>query len=103
MSSESEGDGQLHWRRFLKVISGVGAALTGLAVGVPTLTAFVSPALRKPSAMSWIKVADDVSTLDVGTPIKVDFVEAHERRLGREPRPAHGVAVYRGRREVHCV
>ena len=76
MSSESEGDGQLHRRRFLKVISGVGAALTGLAVGVPTLTAFVSPALRKPSAMSWIKVADDISTLDVGTPIKVDFVEA---------------------------
>ena len=76
MSSESEGDGQLHRRRFLKVISGVGAALTGLAVGVPTLTAFVSPALRKPSAMSWIKVADDISTLDVGKPIKVDFVEA---------------------------
>ncbi len=44
MCSESEAEGQLHRRRFLKVISGGGAAVTGLAVGVPTLTAFVASA-----------------------------------------------------------
>lgn len=75
-SDGSAPDAQMRRRRFLKALSGVGIAVTGIAVGVPTLTAFVSPALRKPSATSWVKVADDVSTLDVGTPIKVDFVEA---------------------------
>lgn len=63
-------------RGFLKWMSGVGAALTGLIVGIPAATAFLSPAFKKPVKKEWITVADDVSTLDIGTPIKVDFVDA---------------------------
>ena len=43
---------------------------------IPEVSAFFSPALKKPIKKRWITVADDVSTLDVDTPIKVDFVEA---------------------------
>jgi menaquinol-cytochrome c reductase iron-sulfur subunit len=63
-------------RRFLKWMSGIGAALAGLIVGVPAAAAFLSPALKKSVKKNWITVADDVSTLDIGVPIKVDFVEA---------------------------
>jgi Rieske Fe-S protein len=45
-------------------------------VGVPAAAAFLSPGFKRPSKKDWVKVADDVATLDVGTPIKVDFVEA---------------------------
>lgn len=57
-------------------MSGIGAALTGIIIGVPVVSSFLSPAFKKPTTKKWITVADDVSTLDVGTPIKVDFVEA---------------------------
>jgi Rieske Fe-S protein len=57
-------------------MSGVGAALTAIAAGAPAAMAFLSPAHKKPTKKNWIKVVDDVSTLDVGRPIKVDFVEA---------------------------
>jgi menaquinol-cytochrome c reductase iron-sulfur subunit len=63
-------------RRFLRWASGIGAGLSALLVGIPALTAFLSPGFTRRSKRDWIKVADDVSTLDVGTPIKVDFVEA---------------------------
>lgn len=63
-------------RRFLKWISGLGAAITAGIVGAPAFSAFFSPAFKKPTLKRWIKVVDDVSTLDVGIPIKVDFVEA---------------------------
>lgn len=57
-------------------MSGIGAALTGIIVGAPALSAFLSPAFKEAATKKWITVADDVSTLDIGTPIKVDFVEA---------------------------
>lgn len=63
-------------RRFLRWMSGIGAALAGLVIGVPAAAAFLSPALKKPVKKDWITVADDVSTLDIGTPIKIDFVDA---------------------------
>ena len=56
-------------------MSGIGAALAAIVVGVPAVSAFLSPAFKKSVAKKWITVADDVSTLDVGAPIKVDFVE----------------------------
>ena len=67
---------QMHRRRFLKWVSGLGAALSAIIVGAPAAAAFFSPALKKPTSKRWITVADDVSTLDIGTPIKIDFVEA---------------------------
>ncbi len=63
-------------RRFLRWASGLGAALSALLVGIPSITAFLSPGFKRNAPRGWIKVADDVATLDVGTPIKVDFVEA---------------------------
>lgn len=70
------GSSPVHRRRFLKWMSGIGATLTGIIVGAPAVSAFFSPALKKPVKKQWLTVADDVSTLDIGTPNKVDFVEA---------------------------
>ncbi len=66
----------LHRRTFLRRVSGVGAALAAAVLGIPAIRAFASPGFRKPGKEDWVKVADDVSTLDIGTPIKLDFVEA---------------------------
>jgi menaquinol-cytochrome c reductase iron-sulfur subunit len=63
-------------RSFLRWVSGLGAAFIAVIVGVPSLSAFLSPAFKKRIPARWLRVADDVSTLDVGTPIKIDFVEA---------------------------
>ena len=63
-------------RSFLRWVSGLGAAIIAVIVGVPSLSAFLSPAFKKRVPSRWVRVADDVSTLDVGTPIKIDFVEA---------------------------
>ena len=62
-------------RRFLRWASGAGAARSALLVGIPAVSAFLSPGFKRPVKRDWIKVADDVATLDVGTPVKVDFVE----------------------------
>lgn len=62
-------------RRFLRWASALGAGAVALLVGIPTLAAFLTPGLRRATKKGWTKVADDVSTLDVGTPIKLDFVE----------------------------
>ena len=76
MASNLEPLGDIPRRRFLKWVSGIGAALTALVFGTPAASAFFAPALKRPARRGWTKVADDVSTLDVGVPIKVDFVEA---------------------------
>ena len=65
-------------RRFLKLASALGAGLSALLVGIPAASAFLSPGFKKPVKRDWIKVADDVSTIDVGVPVKVDFVEASQ-------------------------
>ena len=62
-------------RRFLGAASAAGAVAIGGLVGVPVLRALVSPGFGKAAPAEWIKVADDVNTLDLGVPIKVDFVE----------------------------
>ena len=63
-------------RGFLKWVSALGGALIAAIVAVPAFGAFLSPALKAPTRKSWLKVVDDVNTLDPGTPIKIDFVEA---------------------------
>jgi Rieske Fe-S protein len=45
-------------------------------MAIPVLRAFVSPVLAKPRVDSWIKVADDIALLDVGTPVRVNFVQS---------------------------
>jgi len=62
-------------RSFLRWVSGVGAAISGVLVGIPVIRSFVSPALVKPVESGWIKVADDTALLDVGVPVRADFVQ----------------------------
>lgn len=69
------GTPELGRRSFLKWISGIGAALVGVIIGVPAIRAFVAPTLGKPVADDWIKVADDVALIDTGVPVRVDFVQ----------------------------
>ncbi len=75
--SDNASDGDtMQRRRFLRWATGLGASISALVLGTPALAAFFAPALRKLTPKAWVKVADDVSTLDIGVPIKVDFVEA---------------------------
>ena len=65
-------------RGFLEFLSGVCAAVAAVFVGLPAVRAFFSPALPKPKVDSWVRVADDVALLDVGVPIRLDFVQTVE-------------------------
>ena len=62
-------------RRFLKRLSALGALLSTGFVGVPVLRAVIAPAFRRVRTDSWIKVADDTALLDIGAPIRVNFVQ----------------------------
>ena len=76
-----DGDGAgkpIARRGFMRAISAVGAAILAVLVGVPVIGAFVSPAVQKAKPDSWIKVADDTATLDIGVPIRVDFVQTQD-------------------------
>jgi Rieske Fe-S protein len=61
-------------RGFLRWISGIAAAVSAAVVGVPVVRALASPAFAKPPADNWVKVADDIALLDIGVPIRLDFV-----------------------------
>jgi menaquinol-cytochrome c reductase iron-sulfur subunit len=61
-------------RRFLSWVSGLGAAIGGILVGIPVVRSFTSPAFAKPQAATWIKVAEDIALLDIGVPTRVDFM-----------------------------
>lgn len=76
MANAQRSDPVMRRRRFLGWVSGIGATLTAALVGAPAVAALVSPATKKSGSASWVRVADDVSTLDIGEPIKVDFIEA---------------------------
>lgn len=63
-------------RGFLRWISGIGATISAAVVGFPALRAFMSPVLATPRVDNWVKVADDIALLDVGTPVRVNFVQS---------------------------
>ena len=65
-------------RRFLSWVSGLAASISAISVSVPVLRAFFSPTLPAPSTESWVKVADDTALLDIGVPIRVDFVTTRD-------------------------
>ena len=65
-------------RGFLRLASAVGGSIIAVLVGIPVVGAFISPALAKAKPDSWIKVADDTALLDIGTPIRVDFVQTQD-------------------------
>ena len=62
----------------MQTLSVAGGAIIGALVGIPVIGALISPALSKPKAETWIKVADDTALLDIGTPIRVDFVQTQD-------------------------
>jgi Rieske Fe-S protein len=62
-------------RGFLRWISGIGAAISGFLVGIPVVRSFVSPLVIKPVVAGWVKVAEDTALLDVGVPVRADFVK----------------------------
>lgn len=65
-------------RGFLQMTAAVAAAITAGVVGVPVVRAVASPALAKPVVDNWVKVADDIAVLDIGVPIRVDFVQTQD-------------------------
>jgi len=65
-------------RGFLQMTSAVAATVTAGLVGVPVVRALASPAVAKPPLDTWIKVADDVAVIDLGVPIRVDFVQTQD-------------------------
>lgn len=65
-------------RGFLRLVSAAAAAVSAIIVGVPVLRAVASPAFAAPPADKWIKVADDIALLDVGVPVRLDFVQAED-------------------------
>ena len=65
-------------RGFLQMSSAIAAAVTAGVVGIPVVRAVASPALAKPIADNWVKVADDIAVLDIGVPIRVDFVQTQD-------------------------
>lgn len=65
-------------RGFLRWISGLAAGVSAAMVGIPVLRAFVAPVVGKPPVDSWVKVADDIALLDLGVPIRIDFVQTRD-------------------------
>jgi Rieske Fe-S protein len=62
-------------RGFLKLVSSLAAAAYAAILGLPALRAFLAPMKRAPAKENWIKVADDIALLDLGVPIRLDFVQ----------------------------
>lgn len=65
-------------RGFLRAISGAAAVASALVVGVPVVRALTSPAFAAPPPEKWVKVADDIALLDIGVPIRLDFVQTED-------------------------
>lgn len=84
---------QVGRRGFLRWVSGLGAAVSAALVGFPALRAFVSPLLPSPRKDNWVKVADDTALLDVGVPVRVNFVQS-STDAWLESRTLNGVWLY---------
>ena len=62
----------------MELVSVTGAAIVTFLVGIPVVGAIVAPALPKKKADNWIKIADDTAVLDIGVPVRVDFVQTQD-------------------------
>jgi Rieske Fe-S protein len=90
VSEENDGVGR---RGFLKRLSAFGAVVSAGLVSFPVLRAFFSPTSRTSPAATWVKVADDTALLDIGVPIRVNFVQTVEDAWV-ETRTLNGVWLY---------
>lgn len=80
-------------RRFLQIVSGIGATLSAVVIGFPVVRAFVSPTLASPPKDDWIKVTDDTALLNVGVPERLSFVVS-EQDAWVESRMVKGVWLF---------
>lgn len=91
---EVEGDASSVGRRgFLKRLSAIGATISAGLVAVPVIRAIFSPAAARTASNNWVKVADDTALLDIGTPVRVNFVQTVEDAWV-ESRSLNGVWLY---------
>ena len=77
-SEKSDFQSVIPRRGFMGIVSGASAAIVTALIGVPVIGAFVSPVLRQQRTDNWVKVADDTALLDIGVPIRVDFVQTQD-------------------------
>ena len=80
-------------RDFLAKVSAASGAVTAVIVGFPVVRAFASPSLPQPHVDGWVKVADDIALLDVGVPVRVNFVQQLQDAWV-ESRALNGVWLY---------
>ncbi len=90
VSEESDPVGR---RGFLKRLSAFGALISAGVVSVPVLRAFFAPTSKTSPAATWVKVADDTALLDIGVPIRVNFVQTVQDAW-IETRNLNGVWLY---------
>jgi Rieske Fe-S protein len=89
----SDGDGSEGRRSFLKRLSALGALISTGLVSFPVLRAIFPPASRRKQGGNWVKVADDTALLDIGVPVRVNFVQSVDDAWV-ESRTQNGVWLY---------
>jgi len=62
-------------RSFLQWVSVTCGTVIAAIVGVPALRAAAAPISSAPPRENWVKVADDTALLDIGTPVRLDFMQ----------------------------
>lgn len=73
---DADSEGSVDRRSFLKRLSGLGALLSAGLVSIPVVRALFAPTASRKRADNWVKVADDTALLDIGTPVRVNFVQS---------------------------
>jgi len=90
LAGEAEAVGR---RAFLKRLSAIGALVSAGLLSVPVLRAIFAPTVRAAGTENWVKVADDTALLDIGVPVRVNFVQTVEDAWV-ESRTLSGVWLY---------
>ena len=79
-------------RVFLKVMTALGSALSGVLIGFPALRAFLSPAFRPAPPKQWIKLGE-AEQIEMGVPTRLDFSQPIQDAW-IENRALRGVWIY---------
>lgn len=90
---DSEPEGSVGRRGFLKRLSAFGALLSAGLVSIPVVRAIFAPTAGRKRVDNWVKVADDTALLDIGVPVRVNFVQSVEDAW-IESRTLSGVWLY---------
>jgi menaquinol-cytochrome c reductase iron-sulfur subunit len=76
----------------MKWVTAAGSLLSAVAVGMPAVRAFLSPAFRPQAAKRWIKLGE-AEQIELGVPVRFDFAETVEDAWV-ETRALRGVWIY---------